>query len=51
MKAAAKVIRHLEDEGVAAALIGGLALGAHGIARATLDADILVMEEAPLDLR
>lgn len=50
MDAAAKVIGHLEDNGVVAALIGGLALGAHGIARATLDADILVAEEAVLTL-
>lgn len=49
MNAAARVIRHLEEQGVAAALIGGLALGAHGIARATLDADILVADQAVLD--
>jgi predicted nucleotidyltransferase len=49
MNAAAKVIRHLEDRGVAVALIGGLALGAHGIARATLDADLLVADETVLD--
>jgi hypothetical protein len=49
MKGAAQVIRHLEERGVAAALIGGLALGAHGIARATLDADVLVADEAVLD--
>ncbi|MGH7787855.1 MAG: hypothetical protein ACRERC_13355 [Candidatus Binatia bacterium] len=48
MDAAAKVIRHLENQGVAAAMIGGLALGAHGVARATLDADILVAEPAVL---
>lgn len=51
MNAAAKVIHHLEHHGVAAALIGGVALGAHGLARATLDTDILVADEAVLDPR
>lgn len=49
MNAAARVIAYLEEQGVAAALIGGLALGAHGIARATLDADILVGDAAVLE--
>lgn len=49
MDAAARVIGHLEGRGVAAALIGGLALGAHGIARATLDADLLVADPVVLD--
>jgi hypothetical protein len=48
MDAVATVIRHLEGQGVAAALIGGLALGAHGIARATLDADVLVADDVVL---
>ena len=51
MNAAAKVIHYLERHGVAAALIGGVALGAHGLARATLDTDILVADEGVLDPR
>ena len=49
MDAAAKVIHHLEHHGVATALIGGVALGAHGLARATLDTDILVADDAVLN--
>lgn len=49
MKSAARVIAYLDDRGVIAALIGGIALGAHGIARATLDADVLVGDAAVLD--
>lgn len=49
MKGAAYVLRTLEERGVPAALIGGLALGAHGIARATLDVDVLVVDTAVLD--
>lgn len=44
MSLAARVITHLERAGVPCAVIGGVALGAHGIARATLDTDVLVCE-------
>jgi len=43
------VIDYLEHRGVRSALIGGLALAAHGIARATLDSDLLVVNRAVLD--
>jgi hypothetical protein len=49
MNAAARVLDYLEAHGVTAALIGGIALSAHGIARATLDADILVADPVVLD--
>jgi hypothetical protein len=48
MNLAARVITHLERNGVMAAIIGGVALGAHGVARATLDTDILVADGAIL---
>jgi hypothetical protein len=51
MKATAAVLDYLESRGVVAALVGGVALGAHGIARATLDTDILVASAAVLDAR
>jgi hypothetical protein len=44
MSLAARVITHLERASVPCAVIGGVALGAHGIARATLDTDVLVCE-------
>jgi len=44
MNAAVRVIAYLDRKGVVCALIGGVALGAHGIARATLDADLLVAD-------
>jgi hypothetical protein len=49
MKSARRVFDHLESRGVTAALIGGAALGAHGVARATLDTDILVADSATLE--
>jgi hypothetical protein len=48
MKAALRVIAHLHARGLPCALIGGIALGAHGIARATLDTDLLVADPAVL---
>lgn len=48
MKAALQVIAHLEGRGVRSALIGGAALGVHGIARATLDVDLLVADSVVL---
>jgi hypothetical protein len=49
MNAVARVLDYLEAHGVTGALIGGIALSAHGIARATLDADILVADPVVLD--
>ena len=49
MTSVAEVIAHLESHGVACALIGGIALGAHGVARATLDIDLLVADRSVLD--
>jgi hypothetical protein len=48
MSSALRVVRHLEERAVACAVIGGIALGAHGIARSTLDADVLVAEPGVL---
>ena len=49
MNGVAEVIAYLDSRGVACALIGGVALGAHGVARATLDVDVLVADRAVLD--
>jgi hypothetical protein len=49
MNAVADVIDHLERSGVLCALIGGVALGAHGVARATLDIDLMVVDPVVLD--
>ena len=49
MNALAEVIAHLDSHGVLCAVIGGIALGAHGVARATLDVDLLVADRAVLD--
>ena len=43
-----RLVAYLEARGVVAALIGGGALAAHGIARATLDFDLLVVDRAVL---
>ena len=43
-----QVLAHLAGRGVAAALIGGMALAAHGIARSTEDIDFLVLDRAVL---
>lgn len=43
------VVDRLETRGVPCALIGGAALAVHGVARATLDADLLVSELGVLD--
>ena len=40
-----RVTRRLEDEGIGYALVGGLALFAHGFRRYTTDVDILVTRE------
>lgn len=48
MTLAARVITHLERNGVMAAIVGGVALGAHGVARATLDTDVLVVDRSVL---
>jgi hypothetical protein len=44
MQSATKVLDYLQGRDVACALIGGVALGAHGVARGTLDTDILVAD-------
>jgi len=49
MNTVADVIDHLERRGVLCALIGGVALGAHGVARATLDVDLMVVDPVVLD--
>ena len=48
MRFTPRVIAYLESQGVACALIGGVALSVHGIARATLDVDLLVADPAVL---
>jgi hypothetical protein len=49
LREAARVAAYLEAQGVACAVIGGVALAAHGIARATLDVDILVADARVLE--
>jgi hypothetical protein len=49
MIAGAEVAAYLEAHGVACALVGGVALAAHGIARGTLDTDLLVADPAVLE--
>ena len=48
MRFTPRVIAYLESRSVTSALIGGVALGVHGIARATLDVDLLVADPAVL---
>ncbi len=40
------LVRSLTTHGVAYALCGGLAMAVHGVARATVDIDILIQEES-----
>ena len=49
MRLLADVLAHLARQHVPAALVGGVALAAHGIARATLDSDVLVVDARVLD--
>ena len=49
MTSGPQLISYLESRGVPCAVIGGVALSAHGIARATLDTDVLVADSAVLD--
>ena len=44
------VLGVLERRGTPAGLIGAVALAAHGIVRATLDYDLLVLDRGVLDL-
>lgn len=44
-----EVLDVLERRGSAAALIGAVALAAHGIVRATLDYDLLVLDRGALE--
>ena len=42
------VARDLESQGIPYAVVGGIALAAHGVARATLDVDVLIVSaQAP----
>jgi len=41
---AARVIEHLRGHGIEGAIIGGVAMAVHGIARATVDLDVLVSD-------
>ena len=43
------VLAYLDARGVAAALIGGVALAVHGVARSTWDIDLLVVDGTVLD--
>jgi hypothetical protein len=43
-----RILDHLAGKGIAAALIGGFALAAHGVARATEDIDLLVLDRSVL---
>lgn len=49
VNAVAAIVAYLERREIACALIGGTALGVHGIARATLDVDLLIVDGAVLD--
>ncbi len=46
-----QILDHLGEKGIASALIGGFALAAHGVARATEDIDLLVLDRSVLDPR
>lgn len=43
MNPAARIVEHLRSQGVSSAVIGGVAMAVHGIARATVDLDLLVV--------
>lgn len=49
MKAAADLVRFLESRQVACAVMGGAALAVHGVARATVDIDLLTAAGEVLD--
>lgn len=49
MSLLAEVVAVLDEHGVRYGLIGGVALAAHGVARATLDTDVLVVDMRVLD--
>jgi hypothetical protein len=44
-----RVRAHLDERGIAHALIGAAALAAHGVSRSTLDQDLLVTDRTVLD--
>lgn len=48
MTGARRVIAYLEERGIASAVIGGVALASYGIARATLDVDLLASDRGVL---
>ncbi len=43
------VLEILQERGIAHGLIGGAAMAVHGVARATLDTDLLVVDQTVLD--
>jgi hypothetical protein len=49
MTLAGQVVAHLRSHGVRSAVIGGVAMAVHGIARATVDLDVLVVSPKALD--
>ncbi len=49
MTLAAAVVNHLARRGIPCAVIGGAALAVHGIARATVDLDLLATDANALD--
>lgn len=51
MTLAAAVVEHLARRGIPCAVIGGAALAVHGIARATVDLDLLAAESTVLEPR
>ena len=51
MTLAARVFEHLRGHGIGGAIIGGVAMAIHGIARATVDLDVLVSDSRVLAVR
>lgn len=49
MSLAGRIIAHLTSRDVSGAVIGGVAMAVHGIARATVDLDVLVAATSVLD--
>jgi hypothetical protein len=43
------IVAHLRSRGVESAVIGGVAMAVHGVARATVDLDLLVVTSSVLD--
>lgn len=49
MSRAAEIVAYLDAHGVASAVIGGMALAVHGIARSTVDVDLLTDDARVLE--